>query len=350
MRELRGSGRYRSLRAPAAAGALLAILRARPVLISLVAAVVILVVTGLSAYWATGAIVVLALSYSCGANAALRRGSFAVAALMVAMQVGMGFSEFPNVEIAFVTVIPFWVGRQVGLRTALARDLAERTRQLQDEHDAFARLSVRRERARIARELHDIVAHHMAVIVVQAGAGRLASRPTTEQTSKRLSTIRESGAQALAEMSRLVDILKAADPSEHELGVRWRLLVDEARAGGLEVGITWLPADARLPEPVAEKAYRIVREGLTNAIKHAPGAQVAVRLELCGEHLQVDVHDGGSTDSARLIDTGAGLGLVGMRERVESGGGTLEAGPDRDGGWRLRAMLPFAAAAVPTKR
>jgi signal transduction histidine kinase len=324
----------------------LRILRKHPVGLSLVVAGVMLVAPAVGGLWAVGTVLVCVLSYMCGAHASLPRGAPAVAALVVAMQVGMGFSEFPNVEIAFVTLIPFWVGYEVGLRSSLVARLAQRTRELHNEHDAYAQLSVRRERARIARELHDIVAHHLAVIVVQAGAGRIAARAPGQRASERFATIRESGGQALEEMARLVDILQTDESSEHHITRKWQLLVDEARASGLDVRIGPLPADARLPGAVADDAYRIVREGLTNAIKHAPGADVTVRIARSGDRLQIAVRDDGFRNGVRLDETGAGLGLVGMRERVESIGGTLAAGPDADGGWLLRASIPLASSPV----
>jgi signal transduction histidine kinase len=108
------------------------------------------------------------LAYSCGAHASLRAGALGVGALLLAYEVAIGVPEGEPVPFVFMTLAPFWVGRQVRLRRELVRALAERTRELEAEEDAFARLAARHERARIARELHDIVAHHLAVIVVQA--------------------------------------------------------------------------------------------------------------------------------------------------------------------------------------
>jgi signal transduction histidine kinase len=297
-----------------------------------------------------GTLVACALSYSCGAQASLRIGAGAVAGLIVALQVSMGFSEFPNVEIGFATLLPFWVGRQVGVRSALVSKLAQRTRELEHEQDAFARLAVRRERARIARELHDIVSHHLAVIVVQAGAGRMAALGPNQKAPERFATIRLSGLHALTEMGRLVDLLHADDSRAQVANGRWRQLIDQARAGGIQVQLAPLPPDVPLPRDVEDNAYRVVREALTNAIKHAPGARVTVRLALRGHDLEIDVHDNGSRDGARLLVAGSGLGLTGMRERLQSGGGTLQAGPDPGGGWRLHATLPIPAAALTPTR
>jgi hypothetical protein len=126
------------------------------------------------------------------------------------------------------------------------------------------------------------------------------------------------------------------------------VLLDEAGAGGVEVGFTPPPAGVRLPREVEDGAYRVVQEGLTNAMKHAPGAAVQVRLAARGEELEVEVRDSGSASSSPLARSGAGLGLEGMRERVESLGGSLEPGPLPGCGWSLSARLPVTPrAAVP---
>jgi signal transduction histidine kinase len=148
--------------------------------------------------------------------------------------------------------------------------LAGRTAELHAEQVAFAELSVQRERARIARELHDIVAHHLAVVVVQAGAGRMAALGPSQRAPERFDAIRQSCGQALVEMSRLVDILESAtarDRAPDPTG-RWRLLIDQARAGSVELTLSPLPVDAKLPAQVEEDAYSIVREGLTSGRTH----------------------------------------------------------------------------------
>ena len=331
--------------------ATLLVLRTHPVLASLVLTAIILVAPSDNGFASVAGIpVVCALAYSCGAHASLRNGGLAVAALIVGMQVSVGFSEFPNVEIAFPTLGPFWVGHQIRTRRSLISRLEQRTRQLHEAHDAFSRLSVQRERARIARELHDIVSHHLAVIVVQAGAGRMAAPGPKQGASERFATIRQSGVHALAEMSQLVDLLHLDNAGTEDAGRTWRLLVDEARAGGIDLRITPLPSSVQLPHDVADSAYRIVREGLTNAIKHAPGAHVRVGLVLRDDDLEVDIHDDGAHDDRRLAEPGSGLGLIGIRERVESRGGSLAAGPDPNGGWRLRVVLPLAPPTIiPTR-
>jgi signal transduction histidine kinase len=340
-----------SLRAPIAViliGGAVAVRRTHPVAAAAVQAAVLLATPNFDDNFLpdSGAVTTSIVAYSCGAHAAHRAGLAAVAGLAICMQLGMGFSEFPNFEVYFATLGPWWVGTQVRRRRGLVSELAKRAAQLESEQDAFARLAVRRERARIARELHDIVAHHLAVIVVQAGAGRMAPSARVDRNAERFKSIREAARHALAEMAQLVDLL---DPGREQgsggLG-RLRVLLDEVAAGGLRVGFTPLPAGVELPAEVEEGAYRVVREALTNAIKHAPGADVVVRLTTRGDELEVEVRDRGGATTSMLAATGSGLGLAGMREHVESLGGTVEAGPGADGGWRLTARLPLAVPAL----
>jgi signal transduction histidine kinase len=326
------------------------ILRNRPIAATLVTAGLALVIPSPAGLWAGVAVLlVCALAYSCGAQARLGQGGFAVGALVVAMQVNAGFSEFPNVEIAFPTLVPFWVGYQVRLRSSLVRRLGARTRELEDEQVAFAELSVRRERARIARELHDIVAHHLAVVVVQAGAGRMAALGPSQRAGERFAVIRQSCEQALAEIARLLDILHAEQERADSVIDR-RLLIEQANAGGVDLQIITVPPGMRVPTEIEDDAYRVLREGLTNTIKHAPGAHVRVRLSLDDDCLDISIHDDGARDTGGLGGKGAGFGLVGMRERLEATGGTLEAGPDSSGGWRVHATLPVAPRTVASRR
>jgi signal transduction histidine kinase len=328
------------------------ILRTHPIAATLTVAALALVGPSPGGF-STGVAVLLvcALTYSCGAHAPLGQGGFAVGTLVVAMQVNAGFSEFPNVEIAFPTLVPFWVGYQVRLRSSLVRCLAARTRELDDEQIAFAELSVRRERARIARELHDIVAHHLAVVVVQAGAGRVAALGPGQLAPDRFAVIRQSCDQALTEMARLLEILHAEDLDAHDdLTDKWRVLIEQARAGGVDLQINTMPSGLRVPREVEDDAYRVIREGLTNTIKHAPGAHVRVRLSLEDHYLDISIHDDGARDTGQLGGTGAGFGLVGMRERLQATGGTLEAGPDPGGGWRLHVTIPVASHTVIPRR
>jgi signal transduction histidine kinase len=316
-----------------------AFFRTHPVAATAAGAAALLVVPNVLGEFlpAPAGVIPFALSYGCGAHAPTRRGLAAVVLLICAMQIGMGFSEFPNVEIAFVTLPAWWVGREIRSRTAIVRMLEERTRELADEQDAFVSISVRRERARIAGELHDVVAHHLAVIAIQASAGRMARAIPADRTREHFVAIREAGGQALAEMSRLVDILHA---DSGRVGVhpnRLEGLLDQALAGGLRLHVDPLPT---LAAALEDGAVRVLQEGLTNVMKHAPRADVHVSLSAVADALDIEVRNTRGVAAPMLAASGSGMGLAGMRERVEALGGTFEAGPQPDGGWLLHARLP----------
>jgi len=209
------------------------------------------------------------LAYSCASRLPRRLSLIGVVGLLVALQVGVGFNEFPNFELAFVTLGPWWAGRRVLQRRELVSTLEARTHELEDEEEAFAALSVRRERARIARELHDIVSHHLAVMVIQAGAGRLAVGDQAEHAAERLATIGDAGRQAMTEMAGLLDMLQA-DAS----GERITQLLERAQANGSKVNVVAVPADLQLPRALEQHAYRVIQEGLTSAPVLSRGAEL----------------------------------------------------------------------------
>lgn len=283
---------------------------------------------------ALGLVALCAIAY-CGGRFAPLTG--AIFCILVA---GVGTAVDPEsvVPLILTTAVPWIAGAAVRSRHQLSDSLGRRTRELEAEQDNLARLSVQRERARIARELHDIVAHHLAVIVVQAGAGRVAGSEHDE-AAERFSRIRQSGEQALSEMERLVDLLQGHDDGadgQHRIEV----LLDQAQSAGLRLSASQLPTDVALPAETERLAYRIVQEGLTNAMKHAPGSQVRLRISAKGGELEIDLHNWGGAEPAALAGTGSGMGLRGLRERLEALGGSLEAAPEA-GGWRLHAGIPL---------
>ena len=281
------------------------------------------------------------LAYSCGAHATLRYGLAATAALVAAIQIHVGFSEFPNVEIAIATLPPWWCGVEVRRRRQLVAELAARTSELEAEENAFIELSVQRERGRIARDLHDIVAHHLALMVIQAGAGRLAEPWDIDVANERFETLREAGTQALAEADRLLTMLQPEEPAT----ARLTQLLDRARAAGARVEVT--PTGLTLTPEVEAVAYRVVQEALTNAMKHAPHAALDVQVAGDGDELRIAVRNQRHGAPSPLARTGSGLGLAGMSERLEAHGGSLDAGPDADGGFHVYARLPLGEPAEP---
>ncbi len=286
------------------------------------------------------------LSYSCGALVPARTAVPALVALVVAIQLATGLTDFPNLEILFFTFGPWWAGQEVHRRRALVRALARRVSELEAEESEFARLSVQRERARIARELHDIVSHHLAVMVIQASAGRMAVATDPERMAERRASIRQSGGEALADMDRLVEMLGADAGAPRPAGELAPLL-ERARRAAPEVCVIPLPAGARLDPEIEDVACRVVQEGLTNAMKHAAGSEIVIRFVL-GDELLVEVRNTeGTEEGGALVATGSGIGLAGMRDRVRALGGSVSAGPEGAGGWCLRAHLPTANRSQP---
>jgi signal transduction histidine kinase len=321
--------------------------RTHPALATCVAAAVIVAAPDMSGDFPPSTIEVLLpplLAYSCGAHARTWRGLGAVAVLIAAIQVHVGFSEFPNVEIAIATLPPWWVGRELRLRRGLVAELAGRTRELEAEEEAFIELSVQRERARIARDLHDIVSHHLSLMVIQAGAGRLSEPWQGDVAAERFATIRDAGVQALVEADRLLAMLHADGPAAPRLAA----LLERAEASGARVEV--MPSAPELPPEVEAIAYRVVQEALTNAMKHAPGAAVDIRIALDDSGLHIGVRNDPAPKPSPIAATGSGLGLAGMRERLAALGGGVDAAPETGGGFRVSAWVPLergAAMAAP---
>jgi len=230
-------------------------------------------------------------------------------------------------------------------RQMQADALAARAALLEREHELRAHEAVAEERARIARELHDLVAHNVSVMVVQAGAERHALGPGQSSTSDTLASIEQAGRQALVEARRLLGMLRSKDdgeelepqPSVDHIDV----LVEQIERAGLPVTLDVEGERTALPAGVDLCAYRIVQEGLTNALKHAGPAHAEVVLRYAPRALDVEVRDDGR-GAPRVNGDGSGHGLIGMRERVALYGGALETGAREGGGFEIRARLPLA--------
>lgn len=292
-------------------------------------------VIGRSGPGLSGVVLPVVLAYSCGAYAATGPGLTATATLTVAFQIYTGFADAPNLEI-LITTLPVWlVGREVRRRRQLVRALADRTRELEAEEEAFVRLSVQHERARIARDLHDIVSHHVALMVIQAGAGRLADPWDDAVAANRFATIRAAGVQALTEADRLVMVLR---PDAER--ARLAPLLDRARDLGAHVVVP--PRELELSPELEALAHHVTREAITNAIKHAPGAKLRIELVLDTAALTITARNAFVATASPIAATGSGLGLAGMRERVAAAGGSVVARPDGDD-FVLCATLPCGA-------
>jgi signal transduction histidine kinase len=254
------------------------------------------------------------------------------------------FSDF-----GFFTIVPLVAmiicRRAIRDRELRAETLAERAALLERERELRAEQAVAEERARIARELHDLVAHNVSVMVVQAGAERHALPEGSDSTREALSSIESSGRQALAEARRLLGMLRQ-NGDGHELEPQPGLdqidfLVEQIERAGLPVKLE-IEGDRRaLPAGVDLCAYRVVQESLTNALKHAGPAHAEVRLQYLPGELDVRVSDDGG-GTAQPNGDGSGHGLIGMRERVALYGGHLDAGPRDGGGFAVHAQIPLA--------
>ncbi|MFJ1605762.1 sensor histidine kinase [Streptomyces sp. NPDC088253] len=264
-----------------------------------------------------------------------------------------------NVLIAVFQTVPFalaWVlGDSIRTRRAYLAQLEERAARLEKEREAQAKVAVAAERARIARELHDVVAHNVSVMVVQADGAAYVMDAAPEQARKALETISGTGRQALAEMRRLLGVLRTGEHQESGEYVpqpdveQLDDLIEQCRTSGLPVDFKVEGTPRPLPSGVELTAYRIVQEALTNTRKHGgPNAGASVRLVYFDDGLGLLVEDDGKGAPHELYEEGGadgqGHGLIGMRERVGMVGGTLDAGPRPGGGFRISALLPLKSA------
>jgi signal transduction histidine kinase len=239
------------------------------------------------------------------------------------------------------------LGRNILNRRRLLESLHERAARLELERDQQGRLAAAAERARIARELHDVVAHNLTVMIALADGASYAIRESPNDAQAALATASGTGRRALAEMRRLLGVLReegnGADPDrDPQPGVaRIDGLVEQVRAAGLPVSYRVSPTARALPDGIQLALYRIVQEALTNTLKHAgPSATAEVELVATQQHVRVHVADTGLR--AEPTATNGGSGLRGMRERAAVYSGIVQAGPRPDGGWQVEAQLPLA--------
>ena len=271
---------------------------------------------------------------------ALVGGAFGLAAIW--LEILVESNEFANYAFTGVFVVGAWLaGRGMRSRQSRADHLQARTVELAHERDQRARAAVAEERARIARELHDVVAHSVGVIVIQAQAAQQVAGEDAA-TGPALRSIESTGQQALTDMRRLLGLLRSED-EELALAPQPSLryierLVETVRDAGLPVELTVEGDEVRLPPGVDLSAYRIVQEALTNAIKHAGPARARVVVRYRRDEVELDISDDGRGDGAA---PSGGHGIVGMRERVSVYGGRIETGSRPGGGYAVNVRLPF---------
>ena len=323
---------------------------------------VVLAVTTLhfTRYWAVGQLneiaswVILGVAvYSAAAYADRRRARWVCGACLLWL-IGSGVvlsaraGPIGTVEVAAIAMfdaLPFLLAWPLGTMMRRLREyravLEERNRQLDQEREVNARRAVLEERVRIARELHDVVAHHVSVMGVQAGvARRLFDRDPAEAVAA-IGSVETASRQAIADLQQLVGVLRqdqgddlAPQPSLQRLPE----LVEHMRRAGLPVELTVQGRRGRLPAGVELSAYRIIQEALTNTLKHAGPAQAGVTVRYGNGSVELEVVDDGQGPPPGRPRSGS-KGLVGMRERVSLYGGRLDAGARPGGGFRVHAVL-----------
>lgn len=290
--------------------------------------------------------------YSVGAHTEERR---AVATLLIAIPAGVvagvlaahfGWSKTGNSLPTVVWITTAWiVGRIIRSWRGRAVALEHANRILEEQRELQAQAAVAVERGRIARELHDVIAHNISMIVVQAGAAARVLEGEQPNVRKALETIETTGRETVDEMRRLLGVLRRADDGQ-ALAPQPGLaaldaLVAQVREAGLPVDLQIEGTPLPLPPGLDLSAYRIAQEGLTNALKHAGAARASVKLTYARDTVEIEIRDDGAGSGGA---GGTGHGLVGMRERVALWGGKLHVGPER-GGWVVRASLPRGGGA-----
>jgi signal transduction histidine kinase len=275
------------------------------------------------------------------AGTAVAGGLFAAGEIRAELA-GQGTGNVLPAVLFFVLI--FVMGRMVHAHRRRASGQQDRADMLERDQEARAARAVATERARIARELHDVIAHSLSVIVVQAAAERRVLAAGQDSTAEALDAIEQSGRQAMTELRRLLGLLRKGD-GEPSLAPQPGLgglgeLVAEVREAGVEVDVQTDGDLAAIPRGVDLSAYRIVQECLTNVLKHARAHRAEVVITCRGRVIDIEVTDDGT--AAGRPATG-GFGLLGIRERVSVYGGTVQAGHRDGGGYRVHARLPFEA-------
>jgi signal transduction histidine kinase len=299
-------------------------------------------------------VTVLALLFGGYSLAAAGRSAAASMATLIAAGavVTLSFDDIelpvPDWAVPFAILLPFGLfGVTVRALRARAAASAERAEAVRASQEAITRAAVAEERARIARELHDVVSHHVSVMVIQAGAAGKVIDSRPDQARDAIAAIADSGREAMGELRHALGILAPTTGADHDLlrpepGLdQLEPLIEKVRAAGQPVTVESSPVS--LPRGMDVAAYRVVQEGLTNALRYAPGARTTVIVQPDGDALVVEVIDDGA--GAGGAPAGARTGLLGLAERLRFHGGTLDAGPRPGGGFRVAARLPLPAGA-----
>jgi signal transduction histidine kinase len=255
------------------------------------------------------------------------------------------------VDWLLYVLLPYLAGRTVAVRRALTRQLNVNTERARREQEVRARAAAAEERTRIAREIHDVIAHSLSVMVIQTVAAREVAAADPASAQAALATVQVSGREALLEMRRMVGVLRHGDVELTGLGSpgldRLDDLAQRARRSGLAVELSVVGQRRELPGPLDLVAFRIVQEALTNSLKHAGPARASVTVNFASDNLELEICDDGLGRSSDTAPFGSGHGLVGMRERLALIDGEFSAGSRPDGGFRVHARLPIEGVALP---
>ena len=258
--------------------------------------------------------------------------------------------EFGTVLLVLVgSILPLFLGREVHERRRYLTELEERTKLLERDREERARRAVRDERARIARELHDVVAHEMTVMTIQATAASRVLESDPGKAAEALTAIEAAGHDALAEMRRLLGLLRTeeqpANRSPQPGLARLDGLVEQMVEAGLSIDVVVAGTPRPLPAGIDLNAYRIIQESLTNTLKHGgPDVRAQVQLEFADRELGIEITDDGRGAAAEALSTDdGGHGLLGMQERIALLDGEFSSGPRSGGGYRVAARIPVPA-------
>lgn len=301
-----------------------------------------------------GSLLALLLFYGAGAYVG---GVRSIAALMVGIAItsviaiGANDGVAPNLiwdDIA-VAALPWFVGRMMRERNARAIAARARAERLDSEHEMHMRVAALAERARLAREIHDVVAHSVSVMVIQAGGARSVMDGEPARAEHALLSVERAGREALAEMRRLLGVLGegerlrelAPQPGLEDLDE----LIARTCTAGVEASINVSGRPVAVPPGLSLCVYRVVQEALTNTIKHAGAARAEVSVRWHGDALELEVADDGPGRPAQIRLDSGGHGIIGMRERAALHGGQVETGPIPGGGFAVRARIPLEGLA-----
>ena len=328
-------------------GAALGLGRSRPRAAALLALTALLALAPLGSLSFGLYALVVAHTFCAGRWIGTIAGAATTIAMVGALGLGAAIGHDAGVPALIIPPAGWGAGRALRERERVAAQLAKRARELDDEKEAHAALSVRYERARIASELHDIVAHAISTMVVQASAGQRLAARDPQLTAETFEVIADAARRAEEDIGLLVALLgdeRALGPAPDLALIEQ--LVARASGSGLDVTVRLEGEREGLPAPVVAVANRVVREGLTNALRYASGASVRVVVRGDTDVLVTQVENGPASREASLSGVGGGNGLRGLREGVDACGGTLDAGPIANGGWCLTARLPRRFASL----